>query len=335
MAAASWVMADPRRYAAAQRAGRSGRALSRGGRIRALPPPLSAWTRGPRRARSPGQDVPAMVARVRPGPVVTPRDEVLARIRAALGGDGAAAPEAPPAAYRTSGDLHGEPLLDLLAERLAHYRASVRRSSPAGLGAAIAAALAERGARRVVVPEGLDLPPLPGVDTVIDHGLSPQDLDALDGVITGGVGRDRADRHDRPRRVARPGTARDHPGSRLPPVRRARRAGGRTGSRGGRPPRTQRPPPAHLDQRPVGNQRHRTFPGRGRARSPHARGHSGREPVTRRPLRPWLTPGPWCGRPEQHGLEVAATVRGGVGVMVEHVLQVLARRLHALDLRMQ
>jgi L-lactate dehydrogenase complex protein LldF len=45
MAAASWVMADPRRYGAAQRAGRPGRALSRGGRIRALPPPLSAWTR--------------------------------------------------------------------------------------------------------------------------------------------------------------------------------------------------------------------------------------------------------------------------------------------------
>jgi L-lactate dehydrogenase complex protein LldF len=45
MAAAAWVMADPRRYAAAQRAGRSGRVLSRGGRMRALPPPLSAWTR--------------------------------------------------------------------------------------------------------------------------------------------------------------------------------------------------------------------------------------------------------------------------------------------------
>jgi L-lactate dehydrogenase complex protein LldF len=45
MAAASWIMADPRRYAAAQRAGRSGRVLSRGGRIRALPPPLSAWTK--------------------------------------------------------------------------------------------------------------------------------------------------------------------------------------------------------------------------------------------------------------------------------------------------
>jgi L-lactate dehydrogenase complex protein LldF len=55
MAAASWVMADPRRYAAAQRAGRSGRLLSRGGRIAALPPPLSAWTRA--------RDVPAPPAR--------------------------------------------------------------------------------------------------------------------------------------------------------------------------------------------------------------------------------------------------------------------------------
>jgi L-lactate dehydrogenase complex protein LldG len=116
---------------------------------------------------------------------VTPREEVLARIRAALGGDGAPDPEPPATEYRTRGDLHGEPLLDLLAERLAHYRAIVRRSSAAGLGAAIAAALAERGARRVVVPEGLDLPPLSGVETVTDDGLSPQDLDALDGVITG------------------------------------------------------------------------------------------------------------------------------------------------------
>ena len=44
MAAASWVMASPGRYAAAQRAGRAGRSLGRQGRIRWLPPPLSAWT---------------------------------------------------------------------------------------------------------------------------------------------------------------------------------------------------------------------------------------------------------------------------------------------------
>ena len=44
MAAASWVMASGGRYQAAQRAARAGRALGRGGRIRRLPPPLSAWT---------------------------------------------------------------------------------------------------------------------------------------------------------------------------------------------------------------------------------------------------------------------------------------------------
>ena len=44
MAAASWVMADPRRYSAALRSARIGRALGRGGRIRLLPPPLSRWT---------------------------------------------------------------------------------------------------------------------------------------------------------------------------------------------------------------------------------------------------------------------------------------------------
>jgi L-lactate dehydrogenase complex protein LldF len=45
MAAASWTMADPRRFAAAQRSSRLGRLLSRGGRITRLPPPLSRWTR--------------------------------------------------------------------------------------------------------------------------------------------------------------------------------------------------------------------------------------------------------------------------------------------------
>jgi L-lactate dehydrogenase complex protein LldF len=44
MAAASWVMASPARWGAAQNASRLGRALGRGGRIRRLPPPLSAWT---------------------------------------------------------------------------------------------------------------------------------------------------------------------------------------------------------------------------------------------------------------------------------------------------
>jgi L-lactate dehydrogenase complex protein LldF len=45
MAAASWVMADPGRFAAAQAASRSGGLLGRRGKITALPPPLAAWTR--------------------------------------------------------------------------------------------------------------------------------------------------------------------------------------------------------------------------------------------------------------------------------------------------
>ena len=92
----------------------------------------------------------------------------------------------PATAYRTRGHLDGARLLDLLAERLADYRASVRRTTPAELAAEIGAALAQRGARRVVVPSGLDLPSLPpGVEAVPDDGLTSRDLDALDGVITG------------------------------------------------------------------------------------------------------------------------------------------------------
>jgi L-lactate dehydrogenase complex protein LldF len=45
MAAASWAMASPRRFGAAQKAGRAGRLLGRRGTISALPPPLAAWTR--------------------------------------------------------------------------------------------------------------------------------------------------------------------------------------------------------------------------------------------------------------------------------------------------
>jgi L-lactate dehydrogenase complex protein LldF len=44
MSAAAWAMASPHRFAAAERALGAGRLLARGGRIRALPPPLSAWT---------------------------------------------------------------------------------------------------------------------------------------------------------------------------------------------------------------------------------------------------------------------------------------------------
>jgi L-lactate dehydrogenase complex protein LldG len=119
---------------------------------------------------------------------VSARDEVLGRIRVALGRDGAAARpgSSRTAEYRTHGTAGPAHLLGLLAERLADYRATVRRAQPDEVLPTIIAALAERGARRVVRPPGLDLPGWPAtVELVTDDGqLSAGDLDAFDGVIT-------------------------------------------------------------------------------------------------------------------------------------------------------
>ena len=128
------------------------------------------------------------------------RDEVLARIRTALASSAPASPapaspaqdgQAPagdpvPRTYRISGDLDTAQLLDLLAERLRDYGCTVRRTAPSQLMTAVGEALGQRGARRIVVPAGLDLTGLPaGTVIVADDVLSPAALDAVDGVITG------------------------------------------------------------------------------------------------------------------------------------------------------
>ena len=135
------------------------------------------------------------------------RDEVLGRVRMALaaspGGPGTPPPAtpppgaepAPPPAYRTRGELGTPALLDLLAGRLIDYRSQVRRTGPAQVLDTVRAALAGRGARRIVLPPGLDLPgldqpqpgqsgSLDGVGLITDGGLSAQELDSMDGVIT-------------------------------------------------------------------------------------------------------------------------------------------------------
>ncbi len=118
------------------------------------------------------------------------RDEILARVRGALG-DGPA-PEAPRRDYRTA-DRAPEPateeLLDLLVDRLEDYRALVRRCAPAEVAGTVAAALAERGARRVVVPGGFPqewLAATGGGAEVVgdDPPLPASELDRLDGVLT-------------------------------------------------------------------------------------------------------------------------------------------------------
>jgi len=126
---------------------------------------------------------------------VTARDEILARIRAATaagapdsgaGEPGAGEPGAGDAAvaYRQLGEVSGAALLDLLADRLTHYRALVRRATTATLAAEISEALARRQARRVVVPPRLGLPLPDFADVTVDAGLSASELDLFDGAVT-------------------------------------------------------------------------------------------------------------------------------------------------------
>jgi L-lactate dehydrogenase complex protein LldG len=122
---------------------------------------------------------------------VTARDEILARVAGALR-DGAAPPPVR-RDYRTAeraGGPAGQELLELLVERLVDYRAAVRRSSTALVAAAVVAALTERGARRVAVPDGILPAGLerlePGIELVGDDPpLTPARLEELDGVLTG------------------------------------------------------------------------------------------------------------------------------------------------------
>jgi len=117
------------------------------------------------------------------------REEVLARIRTALRRDEAgSAPAAAvvPRAYELAGP--GGPgeaaVLERLVDRLEDYQAHVDRCAPADLPGVVAAALVSSGARRVVVPAGLDRAWTQALDAeaIIDAPESPLGVEALDGV---------------------------------------------------------------------------------------------------------------------------------------------------------
>jgi L-lactate dehydrogenase complex protein LldG len=117
------------------------------------------------------------------------REEVLARIRAALG-PGGAVPEVPREYDGAgAGAPAGDPeVVARFCERAAEYRATVRRVGAAELPDAVAAAFAEHGARRIAVaPEAPARERVAGpLELVADEPpLSARDLDAVDGVLTG------------------------------------------------------------------------------------------------------------------------------------------------------
>ena len=118
-------------------------------------------------------------------PLMTTRDAFLARVRAALGAAGSPPPV--PRDYRRSlGDVD---IVELFARRAADYRAEVTRvPAAAALPAAIAAALGERGARRIVVPPGLPRSwyAEADVEALTDEPpLTTAGLDGADGVVSG------------------------------------------------------------------------------------------------------------------------------------------------------
>ncbi|MBA2738557.1 MAG: LUD domain-containing protein [Nocardioidaceae bacterium] len=117
---------------------------------------------------------------------VTARDEVLGRVRAALGELRGTLPGVP-RSYHGAGA--GPVDLDLLVDRLRDYHALVRTNGDGHTVAGLLAdAVRERGARSFVVPAGV--PPAwleaLGSGVLVDDGtLTPVDLDAVDGVVTG------------------------------------------------------------------------------------------------------------------------------------------------------
>jgi L-lactate dehydrogenase complex protein LldG len=108
-----------------------------------------------------------------------PRAEILGRITRAIA-DAESTPV--PRAYRRTGTLTPEERTQLFVERVADYRAEVRRV--AHVEEAIAEICAAREVRTLAIPPELAWRPAK-VELVEDHGLSAHELDQVDGALTG------------------------------------------------------------------------------------------------------------------------------------------------------
>jgi L-lactate dehydrogenase complex protein LldG len=114
---------------------------------------------------------------------VSVRDEILASIRTALAGG--EVPQPVVRAYRRGGETGGARLVDLLHDRLVDYKAEVHRVAERELPGAIAEACAAHYVSRLGVPPELRDDWRPSAVSVIeDAGLTPRELDGLDGVLT-------------------------------------------------------------------------------------------------------------------------------------------------------
>ncbi len=120
------------------------------------------------------------------------RQDILDRIREAhaLAPPSASTYEGIDRDYREQPNRSMDDVVELLVDRLIDYKALVRQCSATDLPSTIAAAIAERGLRRLVVPPGLPAEWTAGlaVELVVDdpeRALTVPALDAVDGVLTG------------------------------------------------------------------------------------------------------------------------------------------------------
>jgi L-lactate dehydrogenase complex protein LldG len=117
--------------------------------------------------------------------MMTAREEILARIRAALPHEDDQATVTAPA-YDRKGSLGREACLELLRDRLLDYDADVVDLADENeLPAAIAAALRKAGEERVVVAPAFPSAWLPqGFAFTVDHALSIDELNPMQAVVT-------------------------------------------------------------------------------------------------------------------------------------------------------
>ena len=122
------------------------------------------------------------------------RTDILHRIGEALR---EATPGDVPRNYRTEDARERDEIVDLFAERVAEYRATVHRASDAEVGELVTRIATEAGAERVGIPEDLPAQWRPGgegaragggsaaLELIADASLAVPELDALDGALTG------------------------------------------------------------------------------------------------------------------------------------------------------
>jgi L-lactate dehydrogenase complex protein LldG len=121
-------------------------------------------------------------------PNVSSREVVLGRIRLAL--RDVPSNEVPgdvevPRLYRVA-DADIDPV-ELFAARVGEYRAEVHRVGGEAVSSAVGQICEAAGVRRLVVPPEItqDWLPATGVEIIPDSGLTPEELDDVDGILTG------------------------------------------------------------------------------------------------------------------------------------------------------